>query len=134
MWFSAVGAPREADENMIMNTDKDPHGTRPSSRPALPAVDELHVCVLCAGQFVHPYAWEAEGPDHWRVFLRCPECEALREGLFTQQAVDLLADELDRGSGTLIRALAKLTHENMAAEIGVLIRALDEELIVPSDF
>ena len=110
---------------------RDPAGPRGRNRPA---GDELHVCVLCTSRLVHPYDWEAEGPHHWRVFLRCPDCEAIREGLFTQQAVDLLADELDRGSGELIAALDELTRENMAAEIEVLIRALHDDLIIPSDF
>jgi hypothetical protein len=134
MWVSAVRATHAADENMIMNPDQNQHATRPSSQPAHLAVDGLHVCVLCAGRLVHPYDWEAEGPHHWRVFLRCPDCEAIREGLFTQQAVDRLADELDRGSGELIKALEELTRENMTAEADVLIRALQEDLILPSDF
>jgi len=83
---------------------------------------------------VQPFDWVAEGPRHWRVFLRCPDCDAIREGLFTQEAVDELADELDRGSGALIRALDMLTRENMAGEIEVLVRALGEDLILPCDF
>ncbi len=117
-----------------MNPEQNPHATRPSSGPAIPAVDELHVCVLCTGRLVYPYDWAAEGPHHWRVSLRCPDCEGIREGLFTQQAVDLLADELDRGSGELIKALDELTRENMAAEFDVVIRAIRDDLILPSDF
>jgi hypothetical protein len=66
--------------------------------------------------------------------MRCPDCEAIREGVFAQRAVDRLADELDRGSAVLIRELDRLTRENMAGEIEVLIHALQHDLIVPSDF
>ena len=83
---------------------------------------------------MHPFEWVAEGPRHWRVLLRCPDCDAIREGLFTQAAVDDLADELDRGAGILILALQELTSENMAAEIDVLIHALNDDLILPCDF
>jgi hypothetical protein len=122
-----------------MNPDQDPQ-TSPDRRPELhthtvpKSVDEMHVCVLCAGRLVHPFDWVAEGPKHWRVLLRCPDCEGVREGLFTQEAIEGFSDELDRGSGVLIRALDKLTRENMTAEIDILVRALEDDLIVPSDF
>jgi len=106
----------------------------PARRQAPPSSDELHICVICAGELVHPFEWVAEGPRHWRVLLRCPDCEAIREGLFTQAAVDDLADQLDQGAGVLIRALQELTSENMAAEIDVLIHALNDDLILPCDF
>lgn len=131
MWVSAVGAPPQADENLIMRPKQNPHLPQPGT-PA--AVGDLHICVLCGSELVHPCDWEAEGPRHWRVFLRCPECEGIREGLFTQPAVDLLADELDRGSAVLGKALDLLTRENMTEEVEVLVRALDGDLILPSDF
>jgi hypothetical protein len=147
MWLSAVGSPQPPDDKIIMNSDHKwrtahdrPAAGRPISehsparRRTSEPIDELHICVHCPGRLVHPVDWAAEGPSHWRVFLRCPDCEAIREGLFTQPAIDALADELDRGSGVLIRALDALTRENMTAEIDVLIRALDEDLILPCDF
>ena len=107
----------------------------PAGSGATPACgDELHVCVLCAGTLVHPVDWAAEGPSHWRVMMRCPDCEAIRESVFTQRAVDRLADELDRGGAVLIRELDRITRENMAGEIEVLIHALERDLIMPSDF
>jgi hypothetical protein len=150
MRLCAVAGPATADDQLLMNPDQNPQAARaelpagpasPPSRPAEPAAgaasapaDQLHVCVLCASPLVQPYDWAAEGPSHWRVMLRCPDCGALREGLFTQQAVDRLADELDRGSGVLIRALDRLTRENMAAELEVLVKAFEHDLILPSDF
>ena len=128
------------DHNPQAAPDRRPPGPQAGERPPAPpgqtppATDELHICLLCAGRLVQPFDWVAEGPRHWRVFLRCPDCDAIREGLFTQEAVDELADELDRGSGALIRALDMLTRENMAGEIEVLVRALGEDLILPCDF
>lgn len=119
---------------MIMNPDDNPYAAERTRGSAPLALDELYICVLCASRLVYPFNWVAEGPQHWRVFLRCPNCEAIREGLFTQQAVDLLADELDRGSGVIIKALDQLTRENMTAEIEFLVRALEEDTILPSDF
>ena len=64
--------------------------------------------------------------------LRCPECEARREGVFEQTAVERLDDELDRGAGALLSDLKRMTHANMTDEIEFFVRALDADLIVPA--
>jgi len=147
MWLFAVASSVPRDDEITMSPDRR-RRTAPDRRPAAsPAgefvptrrrvplsTDELHICVICTGELVHPFEWVAEGPRHWRVLLRCPDCHAIREGLFTQAAVDDLADELDRGAGILIRALQELTSENMAGEIDVFIHALNDDLILPCDF
>jgi hypothetical protein len=98
------------------------------------AQESLHVCFHCAGELVYPLDWAEEGPRHWRIVLRCPECESMREGVFEQAAVELLDDELDRGAGALLGDLKRITHANMTEEIDFFVRALDADLIVPSDF
>jgi hypothetical protein len=134
-----------------MNPDKDPD-TKPRSelpsgeqldvvygahrRPAdnVSSPDQLHVCFHCAGELVYPLDWSEEGPRHWRIVLRCPECESRREGVFDQTAVEHLDDELDRGSSALLGDLRRMTHANMSEEVEFFVRALDADLIVPSDF
>ena len=96
--------------------------------------EPLHVCFYCAGEFVHPLDWTEAGSSQWRILLRCPECEATREGVFEQAAVESLDDELDRATGALLSDLQRVTHANMAEEIDLFIRALDADLIAPSDF
>jgi hypothetical protein len=96
--------------------------------------DPLHVCFNCAGELVYPLDWVEEGVRHWRIVLRCPECEARREGVFEQSVVELLDDELDRGAGALLSDLKRITHTNMTDEIEFFVRALEADLIVPSDF
>jgi hypothetical protein len=83
---------------------------------------------------VYPLEWAEEGPRHWRMFLRCPDCEATREGVFSQKAVDVLADELDRGESVLLCTLKRVTHENMTEAIERFVRALHTDLILPVDF
>ncbi len=95
---------------------------------------QLHVCFHCAGELVYPLDWSEEGPRHWRIVLRCPECESRREGVFDQAAVERLDDELDRGSSALLGDLRRMTHANMSEEIEFFARALDADLILPSDF
>ena len=96
--------------------------------------EQLHVCFHCAGELVYPLDWAEEGTRHWRVVLRCPECEARREGVFEQTIVERLDDELDRGSSALLGDLRRMTHANMSEEIEFFVRALEADLITPSDF
>ncbi len=133
-----------------MDTEKDPH-TQPA-RP-LPGGEQievvygvgaqpdtscspehLHICFHCSGELVYPLDWSEEGPRHWRVVLRCPECESRREGVFEQVAVEHLDDELDRGSSALLGDLRRMTHANMSEEVEFFVRALDADLITPGDF
>jgi hypothetical protein len=96
--------------------------------------EPLHVCFHCSGELTYPLDWSEEGPQHWRILLRCPECESRREGVFDQSAVEQLDDELDRGSSALLGDLRRMTHANMSVEIEFFVRALDADLITPSDF
>ena len=105
---------------------------RPSQASAAPG--HLHICFHCAGELVYPLDWSEEGPRHWRIVLRCPECESRREGVFDQGAVERLDDELDRGSSALLGDLRRMTHANMSEEIEFFARALEADLILPSDF
>ena len=66
--------------------------------------------------------------------LRCPECEARREGVFEQAVVEHLDDELDRGAGALLSDLKRITHANMTDEVEFFVRALEADLIEPPDF
>jgi hypothetical protein len=107
-------------------------GTAGADGACAPA--QLHICFHCAGELVYPLDWSEEGPRHWRIVLRCPECESRREGVFDQTAVERLDDELDRGSSALLGDLRRMTHANMSEEIEFFARALDADLILPSDF
>jgi len=124
-----------------------PHGAEPSGAKKMDIVhngrgeaerafspDELHVCFHCAGELVFPLDWSEEGARHWRIVLRCPECESRREGVFEQAAVERLEDELDRAAAALLGDLRRVTHANMSDEIEFFIRALDADLIDPGDF
>lgn len=133
-----------------MDTENDPH-TQPSqplpggeqtdvvygvgAQPDTSCTPEhLHVCFHCSGELVYPLDWSEEGPRHWRVVLRCPECESRREGVFEQTAVEHLDDELDRGSSALLGDLRRMTHANMSEEVEFFVRALEADLITPGDF
>jgi hypothetical protein len=96
--------------------------------------DRLHICFHCAGELTYPLDWSEEGARHWRIVLRCPECESRREGVFEQGVVERLDDELDRAAGVLLGDLRRMTHANMSEEVEFFVRALAADLIIPSDF
>jgi hypothetical protein len=122
-------SPLTASEQIEVAPGDRGHGSESNGSPG-----QLHICFHCAGELVYPLDWSEEGPRHWRIVLRCPECESRREGVFDQGAVERLDDELDRGSSALLGDLRRMTHANMSEEIEFFARALDADLIVPSDF
>jgi hypothetical protein len=122
-------APKPPEPRESASTAPELKATRGACTP-----DQLHICFNCAGELVYPLDWSEEGLRHWRIVLRCPECESRREGVFEQAAVELLDDELDRAASALLGDLRRMTHANMSEEVEFFIRALDADLIVPSDF
>jgi DNA-directed RNA polymerase subunit RPC12/RpoP len=105
----------------------------PALEPSAPP-DQLHICFRCSGRLVYPLSWSEGARGQWQLELRCPDCESRREGVFEQAVVERLDDELERAASALVGDLRRLTHANMAQEIEFFIRALDADLIDPSDF
>ena len=66
--------------------------------------------------------WDEAGPDNWTVLLHCPNCDVYREGVFTQDNVEELDEELDRGGDALARDYQRLLRANMGEEIRALHR------------
>jgi hypothetical protein len=113
------------------------HDENPFIQPRIASTagpDLLHVCAYCSHELVYPLDWVEEDSSHWRMVLRCPDCEAIHEGVFSQQAVDLFADELDCGEAVLLCSLEQVTRLNMTEAVDSFIRALHADLILPSDF
>ena len=95
---------------------------------------DLALCGGCESKLVQPIDWSLVGRTHWRVTLRCPNCEWSGTGVFTQDAVDRFDRELDRGMRQLQSTLTRVSRACMEAEIAAFAQALDTDLIVPFDF
>jgi|SRR5947209_7562108 len=95
---------------------------------------ELHICPECDSHLVYPIEWEEAGATHWRVALRCPNCEWDTVGVFEQEAVERFDCELDRGSEALMRDLQRLSRANMEDDIERFIDALRGDHLLPDDF
>jgi hypothetical protein len=105
-----------------------------STHPTAEAVQDLHVCVECDSELVYPVQWDEAGPENWSVLLHCPNCGVFREGVFTQDNVELFDEELDRGADALARDYKRLMRANMADEIERFAGALAADAILPEDF
>jgi hypothetical protein len=101
--------------------------------PAEPHQD-LHLCAACDSTLVYPVEWDEAGPENWAVLLQCPNCQSCREGVFTQETVELFDEELDRGADALARDYKRLMRANMSDEIDRFGAALQADAILPEDF
>jgi hypothetical protein len=114
----------------------------PEALEAAPATDDppaephqdLHMCLDCSSDLVYPVQWEESGTENWSVLLHCPNCDVYREGIFTQDTVELFDEELDRGADALARDYKRLMRANMAEEIERFVGALTAGAILPEDF
>lgn len=95
---------------------------------------DLCRCGTCGSLLVQPLDWALVGRAHWRVTLRCPNCEWIGTGIFTQETVDRFDRDLDRGMRKLSTTLARVSRACMEAEIEQFATALASDLIVPFDF
>ena len=95
---------------------------------------QLHVCIACSSELVYPLRWEESGAENWSVRLRCPDCDACRDGVFSQGTVDAFEEMLDRGADALTREYERVQRENMAEEIERFVGALNADALLPEDF
>jgi hypothetical protein len=107
---------------------------RATEDPPAEPDQELHVCMECSSELVYPVQWEESGAENWSVLLHCPNCDVYREGVFTQDTVELFDEELDRGADALAHDYKRLMRANMAEEIDRFAGALATGAILPEDF
>ena len=95
---------------------------------------DLHVCPQCSSTLVYPTDWAPVDGCHWRVELRCPECEWHQSGLYEQAVLDRFDQILDTGTDAMIAELRRLQRSNMEDELERFNLALVQDLILPEDF
>jgi hypothetical protein len=102
--------------------------------PDLRSPDDLHICPDCSSGLVYPIDWAPVDMRHWRVELRCPECNWERAGLYEQDVLDRFDAILDAGTESLLDDLRLLQRSNMEDELARFTSALERDLITPEDF
>jgi hypothetical protein len=94
----------------------------------------LHVCPDCDCELVQPIAWSEASDGRWELLLSCPNCSWTTEGVFGEEQVHALEDQLDQGLEDMLRDLQRLTQANMADQIERFATALQADQILPEDF
>ena len=101
----------------------------------------LHVCADgCGCELVYPTYWNEISYDEdteqavWDVCLRCPECEHIREGEYTDEQVGELDDILNQDRETLLLAEKEVIRTNMQEYVVRFSNALQNDYIEPMDF
>ncbi len=105
-------------------------------RPLLPdsPLRPLHECEHCDSGLVYPTHWDEASEEHWKVHLRCPNCEWRASGIFDQEIVEHFDEQLDQGTEVMVRDLKRLMQANMSEEIARFMKALEADAILPEDF
>lgn len=94
----------------------------------------LHVCPECESDLVQPVDWGEAAEEHWELTLHCPNCDWLSHGIYDQDQVMQLEEQLDEGVSAILRDLRRLATANMADEVERFASALEANLILPEDF
>jgi hypothetical protein len=95
---------------------------------------DLSTCGACSCPFVQPIDWDEAGARHWRVTLRCPNCEDVGTVVVEDEVVDHYDLQLERGAAELARVLHEIVEENIEREAERLREALDGGHLLPEDF
>jgi hypothetical protein len=107
--------------------------TAPAPRgPYAPA--PLAECAHCGAECMCPISWEETDETHWWIRLRCGECQVWRDVVVGDDEAAALERTLGTHTALIERAVARLDLERMATDLGVLITALERDLIDPSSF
>ena len=107
---------------------------RSLSRRQQPPLHGLLVCPQCGTNALCPTEWETDGPDHWRMWIRCGQCEAWLEAIASNRDAAALDIELDRQQRQIAAAADALDAERMAREVEAFSRALRLDLVDAGDF
>jgi hypothetical protein len=113
---------------------KDAAEEETSFRTVVEPHQDLQVCPDCDSKLVYPTEWNEAGAETWQVKLRCPECQSVREGVFSAGTVEAFDEQLDRGTDELMADYRRLCRANMAEEVERLVAALESDLLLPEDF
>ena len=98
------------------------------------SVNELLNCGECGCDTVQPVEWDGYGPRHWKIELRCPNCEARCTTIVEDDVAELCDRAHQRGVDALELTLTKVADANSERDIEQLRFALENNHLLPEDF
>ena len=98
------------------------------------SVNQLLNCGECGCDTVQPVEWDGYGPRHWKIELRCPNCEARCTTVVEDDVAELCDRAHQRGADELEMALTALATENAERDNEPLSFALANNHLLPEDF
>lgn len=98
------------------------------------SVDALLNCGACDCEMVQPVAWDGFGSRHWKIELRCPNCESRCTTIVEDDVAELCDLAHQRGADALEEQLRAVASSNAEQSIRELREALASDLLLPEDF
>jgi hypothetical protein len=106
----------------------------PGFLAAPPTTHPLIQCARCSADCVSPVDWEEVGETHWWIRARCGACEVWRDVVVSDEEAESYDQALKRHAAVIERAVDRLDHERMRAEVEAFVGAVDHGLIDASWF
>ena len=94
----------------------------------------LERCGVCGGDFVHLVEWQPAGPEHWRLLLRCGECETWCDVTVPNAVAQRYDAALDGCARDLATLVDRMDRERMLGQAEAITTALELGLIDAADF
>lgn len=102
------------------------------------ALDEVALDLTCCGscdcELMHPVGSGRVAARHWRVELRCPNCEERGTVVVEEGVVDRLGSLLEHGVAEIALALCDAVEERVAREVGDWVLRLEDDDVLPEHF
>jgi hypothetical protein len=77
---------------------------------------------------------DADGEEHFRMWLRCGACDVWREVCVSDAEAKDFELVLDRQTAQIARSFDGIDRDRMEAELNTFVAALDRDLIDATDF
>ena len=119
---------------MSIHSEARQNAVRTAADDARAVARDLTICSSCGGHLVYPLRWSAVGAQHWRIELRCPDCEQRGTVVEHQSVVDHFDELLEQGAADLARDLHALVQMAIDAEVEELHYSLASGLLRPEVF
>ncbi len=98
------------------------------------AVAELLNCGACGYDLVQPVEWDGYGDSHWKIELRCPNCESRCTTIVEDDVAEACDQAHQHGADQLEATMRELAADNDEQQIKRFSEALQQNHLLPEDF